>query len=63
VKPAAYVVTYSKNRWTGEGFIYLPGRSEDAYRRNISTIIRDGQDGHWHHASQAWSAAIGARVP
>jgi hypothetical protein len=63
LKTAAYVVTYSKNRWTGEGFIYLPGRGEKAYRRNVSTILRNGQDGRWHHASEAWCKAINERLP
>jgi hypothetical protein len=58
VKEAAYVVQYCADPATGEGFIYLPGRSEPAYRRNVSTILRVGQDGHWHRASNAWSAAI-----
>jgi hypothetical protein len=60
---AAYVVVYSKDRWTGEAFIYLPGRADDSYRRNISTILRGGQDGHWYHASQAWSTAMNAHLP
>jgi hypothetical protein len=59
----AYVVSYSRSRWTGEGFIYLPGRGENWYRLNISTIIRDGQDGRWHHAPAAWSHAINAHLP
>jgi hypothetical protein len=59
----AYVVSYSRNRWTGEGFVYLPGRGEDWYRLNVSTILRDGQDGKWHHASEAWSRAIDAHLP
>jgi hypothetical protein len=63
VKLNAYVVIYSRNRWTGEGFVYLPGRGDDSFRRNISTILRDGQDGRWHHASPAWSAAMNARLP
>jgi hypothetical protein len=46
VKIEAYVVQYSKNRWTGEGFLYLPGRGDDPYWRNVSTILRDGQDGN-----------------
>jgi hypothetical protein len=62
VKEAAYRITYSKNRWTGEGFIYLPGPGDDWYRRNISTILRDGQDGKWHRASPAWCEAINARL-
>lgn len=63
VRVAAYVVYYSKNRWTGDGFIYLPGRGENWYPNNIGTIIRDGQDGRWHHASAAWGHAISAHLP
>jgi hypothetical protein len=63
VKEAAYVVMYSKNRWTGEGYIYLPGPGDDWYRRNIGTILRDGQDGKWHRASPAWGEAINLRLP
>ena len=63
VKLAAYVVYYTKNRWTSEGFLYLPGRGENWYRNNISTILRDGQDGKWHHASDAWARAINALLP
>jgi hypothetical protein len=63
VKAAAYVVYYCANRRTGDGFIYVPGQGGgDWYRRNISTILRDGQDGRWHHASEGLSAAISARL-
>jgi hypothetical protein len=58
VKEAAYVVVYSVDAATGEGFVYLPGPGEPSYRRNISTILRDGHDGYWHRASDEWSAAI-----
>ena len=62
VKEAAYVVLYSVDDMTGEGFVYLPGRGEPSYRRNISTILRYGQDGYWHRASDEWSAAINRYV-
>jgi hypothetical protein len=39
VKTAAYVIGYSKDRWTGERFIYLPGRGNASYPRNASTIL------------------------
>jgi len=35
---------------------------EPSYRRNVSTILRDGQDGYWHHASEEWSAVISRYV-
>jgi hypothetical protein len=59
----AYVVYYSRDRWTGKAFVYLPGPGENWYRLNISTIIRDGQDGLWHRALAAWSDAIDAHLP
>ena len=62
VKTAAYVVVYSKNRWTGERFIYLPGRGEASYRRNVSTILRDGHDGTWHRAAEAWGTVIDSHL-
>lgn len=62
VKAAAYVIYYCANSRTGEGFVYLPGPGDESYRRNISTILRDGQDGRWHQASEAWSAALNARL-
>lgn len=62
VKAAAYVVDYRTDSRTGEGFIYLPGPDDAHYRRNISTVLRDGQDGRWHRASAAWSAAINSRL-
>jgi len=63
VKADAYAVTFAKSRWTNETWIYLPGRGDVAYRRNISTIMREGQDGTWHHASDAWADAIRSRLP
>jgi hypothetical protein len=63
VKEAAYLVIYSKNRWTGEGYIYLPGHGDDWYRRNVGTILREGHDGTWHRASPAWADAINRWLP
>jgi hypothetical protein len=62
VKQSAYVVQYCMDS-TGEGYVYLPGRGDPAHRRNISTILRDGQDGYWHRASGEWSAAIRPYLP
>jgi len=63
VEAAAYVVHYVRDAATGEGFIYLPGRGDPRYRRNVHTILRTYQDGTWRHASRAWSQAIAARLP
>lgn len=62
LKEAAYVVQYCVDS-TGEGYVYLPGRGDPSHRRNISTILRDGQDGNWHRASEEWSAAIRPYLP
>jgi hypothetical protein len=58
VKTEAYVVHYGVDRSTGQAFVYLPGRGEPSYRRNVSTILREGQDGRWHRASTEWSQAL-----
>ena len=58
VKSAAYVVAYCLGHTTDEEFIYLPGRGDAPHRRNISTILREGQDGLWHRAADEWSDAI-----
>lgn len=60
VKTSAYVVHYCADPNTGDGYVYLPGRGDFSYRRNVSTILRTGQDGRWHRASDEWSAAINA---
>lgn len=60
VKHGAYAVQYVFDDSTGEAFVYLPGRGDASFRSNISTIIRDGQDGRWHRASAEWAAAIHA---
>ena len=62
VKAAAYVVHYGIDG-SGQAYIYLPGRGEPSYSRNVSTILRDGQDGRWHRASAEWSAAIEPYLP
>jgi len=53
-----YVVYYCPNPAGGPGYIYLPGRGEAWHSLNISTILRDGQDGKWNHASAAWEDLI-----
>jgi hypothetical protein len=56
-----YVVGYVRNPQTGQEFVYLPGRGEEWYRLNVSTILRR-QEGEWHHADGAWSNAIAAAL-
>jgi hypothetical protein len=59
---AMYVVTYVRDPQSGNGFVYLPGRGEEGWAMNVRTILRDGQDGHWHHASTEWSDAVAAAI-
>ena len=58
-----YVVHYALDRQSGEGFVYLPGRGEDGYRENIGLMIRDDQDGRWHHATETWAALLNPYLP
>jgi hypothetical protein len=58
-----YVVHYALDRQSGEGFVYLPGRGEDGYRENIGIMIREDQDGRWHHAPETWAALLNPYLP
>ena len=57
-----YVAIYVRDPTSGAGFVYLPSRGEEHYRLNVRTILREGQDGKWHHASEAWNEAISKRL-
>jgi hypothetical protein len=52
-----YVVTYARNPATGESYVYLPGRNEEHYSLNVSTILR-GHEGRWHRAVPRWADAV-----
>jgi hypothetical protein len=57
-----YVVVYVRDPDSLAGFVYLPGRGEEWYRLNVSTILRDGQDGRSHRAADVWNQAITSRL-
>ncbi|AMY09101.1 hypothetical protein LuPra_02312 [Luteitalea pratensis] len=63
IKYEAYVVLYAKGELDDGGYVYLPGPGAPEYRRNISTIMRDGHDGAWHRAEAAWARALNATLP
>ena len=63
IKQEAYVVHYAKGDADDDGYVYLPGPGAPEYRRNISTIIRDGHDGAWHRTDAAWARALNAVLP
>jgi hypothetical protein len=48
-----YVVFYEYDPATEQGYIYLPSRTDEWYRLNVSTIIH-GVEGKWFHAWGAW---------
>jgi hypothetical protein len=61
-----YVVFYEYDVATKQGYIYLPGRTDEWYRLNVSTIIR-GVEGRWFRAWSGWDSVAmpiiaGARV-
>lgn len=59
----AYAVSVARDARTRALWMYLPGRGEAGYALNVGTILRDGQDGHWHRPPHAWAAAIARYVP
>ncbi len=58
-----YVVYYCPDPAAGQGTIYLPGKGEPGYWRNVSSILRDGQDGKWNYASPAWETLLKPFLP
>jgi hypothetical protein len=59
----AYVVFYERDPTSGRGFVYLPGRSEEHYRRNTKSILRGHNlEGHWFYATDAWQRAVDGTV-
>ena len=50
-----YEFSYVPGTDVDPGYVYLPARGEEFHEINISTIIRDGLDGHWIHASRSWA--------
>jgi hypothetical protein len=50
-----YVVFYEYDPATEEGYIYLPGKADEWYRLNVSTIFR-GVEGRWFRATSEWDS-------
>jgi hypothetical protein len=48
-----YVVFYEYDPATEHGFVYLPGKTEEWYRLNVSTILH-GVEGKWFPAWSVW---------
>jgi hypothetical protein len=48
-----YVVFYEYDPATQHGYVYFPGKTEEWYRLNVSTIFH-GVEGKWFRASSVW---------
>lgn len=57
----AYIVSYAVDPVTGQGYVYLPGRSDESYRLNTKAIHR-GREGRWFRANAAWQTAFSTVV-
>jgi len=53
----AYIVSYAVDSETGQGYVYLPGKSDEFYGLNTKAIHR-GREGNWFLASAAWQSAF-----
>jgi hypothetical protein len=53
----AYVVLYENDPSTGQGYVYLPGKSDEHFALNVRSIHRS-LEGKWLCASSAWQKAI-----
>ena len=53
--PSTYVVRYEIDPVTKQGYVYIPGKHDPAYRDNVWLIYR-GIEGNWFYASKAWQA-------
>lgn len=57
----AYVVLYSVDPVTGQGYVYLPGKTDERYRLNTKAIYR-GREGNWFRATSAWQSVFNSVV-
>ncbi len=48
-----YVVFYAVTRTSEPGYVYLPGKGEEWWRLNVTSIMR-GVEGKWFHAWSTW---------
>jgi hypothetical protein len=56
-----YVLFYEYDPATDHGYVYLPGRADEWYRLNVSTIIH-GVEGNWFRSSIAWDDVAGPLI-
>jgi hypothetical protein len=54
-----YAVTYESSASSDQGYVYLPGASDDRYRPNVASIFRGREfEGRWFRASRAWQRTV-----
>ena len=56
-----YVVFYQYDPSTAQGYVYIPGKSDEWYRLDVGTILH-GVEGNWFHAWSAWDEIAGPLV-
>jgi hypothetical protein len=52
---AIYVVYYAITPGSEQGYVYLPGKSDEWWKLNVSSITR-GVEGKWFHAWDTWES-------
>src|SRR5262245_35422404 len=60
---AVYVVFYEFDPSTRQGFVYLPGKGDAEFGRNVRSIIHKDFEGHWFHPTEGWQKAIDPMLP
>jgi hypothetical protein len=53
-----YVVLYSYDPTTEQGFVYLPGRSDELFKFNHAMWHGRGFEGNWLFATSAWESFV-----
>jgi hypothetical protein len=53
----AYVVAYECGASAEQGYVYLPGKGDEWYLLNTTTILR-GREGKWFRATNAWQQVV-----
>jgi hypothetical protein len=53
-----YVLNYQWLADSNRAIVCLPGRQDPWYSLNVSTILRNGQDGNCFYADEDWGRAI-----
>ena len=51
--PSTYVVKYSFDPVTKQGYVYIPGKSDPEFHDNTWLIYR-GVEGNWFYAAKEW---------